>query len=138
MRIFAILAIVGAVVFSSTDTFAQGSLTPAAQAPVVLKPKLKLAYIKGAANFMGGIEIRGNEVDAYLDVRKVLSDAIDDATKAKKTDDDVITVEMRADQIQNLAVLMQRGTLKGSEADAFKDIMTALNESVKAAQASGK
>lgn len=138
MKIFAMIAVAGVLFLGSTDTFAQGSLAPAAQAPVVLKPKLKLAYIQGAVQFLGGIEIRGNEVDAFLDVRKVLSDAIDDATKAKKTADDVITVEMRGDQIQNLALLMQRGTLKGSEADTFKDIMNALNESVKAAQGSGK
>ncbi|MBU3700144.1 MAG: hypothetical protein FGM33_09085 [Candidatus Kapabacteria bacterium] len=138
MKIFAIIAIIGAFVLSSADSSAQGSLAPAAQAPVILKPKFKFSNLKGAANFMGGIEIRGNEVDAYLDLRKVLTDAIEDATKAKKTDEDVITVELRADQLQNLAVLMQRGTLKGAEADAFKDIMTALNEAVKAAQPSGK
>jgi hypothetical protein len=138
MKIFAIVAIMAAFVFGSADSSAQGSLAPAAQAPVILKPKFKFSNLRGAANFMNGIEIRGNEVDAYLDVRKVLTDAIEDATKAKKTDDDVITVELRADQIQNLATLMQRGTLKGADADAFKDIMTALNDAVKAAQASSK
>ena len=138
MKIFAMIAVIAAVLFSGVDASAQGALAPAAQAPVIIKPKLKLAYLKGATQFMNGIEIRGAEVDAYLDVRKVLTTAIEDATKAKKADEDVLTLEMRADQIQNLFTLMQRGTLKGAEADTFKDIMTDLNDAVKAAQPSSK
>ena len=138
MKAFALIAVIAVALFGGVEASAQGSLTPAAQAPVMIKPKLKVAHIKGAASFINGIEIRGGEVDAFLDVRKVLTNAIDDATKAKKDNEDVVTVEMRADQISNLATLMQRGTLKGSEAETFKDIMTALTDAAKAAQANSK
>ncbi|MEN9282444.1 MAG: hypothetical protein RL594_1379 [Bacteroidota bacterium] len=135
---FAMIALVVAALVGTSTASAQGALTPAAQAPVVLKPKLKLAELKGVVSFLGGIEIRGTEVDAFLDTRKVLTDAIDAAGKASKKDEDVLTIEMRGDQIQNLFTLMQRGSLKGAEADTFKGIVSALQESVKAAQPSGK
>ncbi len=138
MKFAAIIITALTIVLGSTNAVAQGSLAPASQTAVMLKPKMKLAYVIGAAQFMNGIEIRGAEVDAYLEVRKALTDAIDDAKKAKKGDEDVITLELSIQQIQNLGLLMQRGTLKGAEADTFKDIMTALNEAIKAAQPSGK
>lgn len=138
MKIFAIIALVAGTLFAGVDASAQCSLTPAAQAPTVLKPKMKLAEVKGVVQFLGGIEIRGGEVDAFLDTRKVLTDALDAATKATKKDDDVLTIEMRGDQLQNLATLMQRGSLKGAEADTFNSIITALKDAVKAAQPSGK
>lgn len=138
MKMFAMIALVVAALVGTSTASAQGTLTPAAQAPVVLKPKLKLSEVKGVVSFLGGIEIRGTEVDAFLDTRKVLTDAVDAAGKASKKDEDVLTLEMRGDQIQNLFTLMQRGSLKGAEADTFKGIVTALQESVKAAQASGK
>ncbi|MBU3678979.1 MAG: hypothetical protein FGM32_05145 [Candidatus Kapabacteria bacterium] len=138
MKIFAIIALVAGTLFASVDASAQGSLTPAAQAPTVIKPKMKLAEVKGVVQFLGGIEIRGGEVEAFLDTRKVLTDAIDAATKASKKDDDALTLEMRGDQVQNLFTLMQRGSLKGAEADTFNNIVTALKDAVKAAQPSGK
>jgi hypothetical protein len=73
MKVFALIAAIAVALFGGVEASAQGSLTPAAQAPVMIKPKLKVAHIKGAASFINGIEIRGGEVDAFLDVRKVLT-----------------------------------------------------------------
>jgi hypothetical protein len=135
MRLIAILAIAAAVLFASPDASAQGGqLTPAAQAPVMIKPKMKLGDVKAVTQFIAGVDIRGTEVDAYLDTRKILVEAIEAAGKASKKDDDQITVEMKMEQVQNLFTLMQRGSLKGAEAEKFKEIETALREAVKAAQ----
>ena len=116
------------------DASAQGGLTPAAQTPSVIKPKMKVVDIKVSVQFLGGIEIRGTEVEAYLDTRKVLTDAIETATKAGKKDDEVVTFDMKLDQAQNMYTLMQRGSLKGAEADKFKEIVSSLQDAVKAAQ----
>jgi hypothetical protein len=121
------------MLFGSFDVAAQG-LTPAAQTPTVIKPKMKVNDIRASIQFLGGIEIRGTEVDAYLDTRKVLADAVEAATKAGKKDDDAVTFDMKIEQAQNMFTLMQRGSLKGAEADKFKEIISALQDAVKAAQ----
>lgn len=135
MRFLAILALAAVVLSSSVDASAQGGqLTPAAQAPVMIKPKMKLGDVKAVTQFIAGVDIRGTEVDAYLDTRKILMEVIEGANKASKKDDDMVGVEMKMEQVQNLFTLMQRGSLKGAEAEKFKEIVSALQDAVKAAQ----
>ena len=134
MKNFSIAAILAVLFIGSFELSAQ-SLTPAAQTPTVIKPKMKVIDIKASVQFLGGIEIRGTEVDAYLDTRKVLTDAIESATKAGKKDDEAVTFDMKIDQAQNMFTLMQRGSLKGAEADKFNEITQSLKDAVKAAQA---
>lgn len=133
MKNMMIAAFVAVMLFGSFDVSAQG-LTPAAQTPTVIKPKMKVNDIRASIQFLGGIEIRGTEVDAYLDTRKVLADAVEAATKAGKKDDESVTFDMKIEQAQNMFTLMQRGSLKGAEADKFKEIISALQDAVKAAQ----
>lgn len=133
MKNMMIAAFVAVLLFGSFDVSAQG-LTPAAQTPTVIKPKMKVNDIRASIQFLGGIEIRGTEVDAYLDTRKVLADAVEAATKAGKKDDEAVTFDMKIEQAQNMFTLMQRGSLKGAEADKFKEIISALQDAVKAAQ----
>lgn len=133
MKNLTIAAIVAVLFIGSFELSAQG-LTPAAQTPTVIKPKMKVIDIKASVQFLGGIEIRGTEVEAYLDTRKVLQDAIESATKGGKKDDDAITFDMKIEQAQNMFTLMQRGSLKGAEADKFNEITQALKDAVKAAQ----
>lgn len=117
-----------AIVITSTAALAQGS----SQTPVIYKPKMKVNDVRLTINFIGTVDIRGNEVDAFLDTRKVLVDAVEDAVKASKKDDDVIAVEMKIEQINNLFALMQRGSLKGDAAEKVKEIMTSLQDAAKA------
>jgi hypothetical protein len=125
------IALIGAL--SAPSVLAQDQSLPTGK-PIVLKPKLKLADIKGVLQFIGGVELRGTEVDAFLDTRKALVDVVESNTKNGKKDEDVITFDIRLDQANNLYQLMNRGTVKGAEAEKFKEITTALQEAAKAAQ----
>lgn len=139
MRILLIAAC--ALVLGVGSAFSQGQvgqLTPAAQAPVIVKPKLKLGDVKALIQLIAEVDIRGQEVDAYLDTKKVLSGAVDAATKAATKDDGVVTLEMRTEQVQNLFMLMQRSQLKGAAAEKFKEIVTVLDEAAKEALKSAK
>ena len=127
------------LVFAAVSASAQtNSLAPAPQDPVTISPKMKLADVKAVSQFIQGVEIRGTEVEAYLDTRSMLKDAADKATEGGKADEDEIMVEMRLDQAQNLFTLMQRGTLKGVEAEKWKEIVESLRAAVKAAQEANK
>ncbi len=117
-----------------TPVMAQESLSPAPTKTVVLEPKMKLVDVKNVAAFIQGVDLRGTEVDAYLDTRKVLTEAAAAAEKGGKKDEDLVSVSMRLDQAQNLFTLMQRGSLKGAEAEKYKEIIDALKVSVEEAQ----
>lgn len=110
------------------------SLAPAPTKPVMISPKMKLSDVKAVSQFIQGVDLRGTEVDAYLDTRKVLVEAAEAASKAGKKDEDAVAVEMRLDQAQNLFTLMQRGQLKGAEAEKWREIVQSLQDAVKAAQ----
>lgn len=115
-----------------------GHLTPAAQAPVTVKPKLKLGDVKALIQLISEVDIRGAEVDAYLDTKKVLAASVDAAAKSAAKDDDAIALEMRTEQVQNLFMLMQRSQLKGAAAEKFKEIVVILDEATKEALKSAK
>jgi hypothetical protein len=119
-------------------TAQDNSLAPAPTQSVTLKPKMPLGDVKAVSNFIQGVEIRGTEVDAYLDTRKVLTEVAKKATDAGKKDEDEIVVELRLDQAQNLFTLMQRGKLTGAEAEKYKQIIDSLREAVKVAQDAAK
>ncbi|MDZ4744742.1 MAG: hypothetical protein SGJ05_01930 [bacterium] len=112
----------------------QGSLT-GNQDMVIIKPKLALADIRGVSQFLESVEIRGTEVDAYLDVKKALNAAIESGTKSNSKPEELVVVEMRMDVANNFYVLMQRATLKGAEAEKFRQIIVAVQEAAKAATA---
>ena len=126
---------VGTVATTTAQTNnSSSSLSPTPQQPVVIKPKMKLADVKAVSQFIQGVDLRGTEVDAYLDTRKVLTTAAEAAGKAGKKDEDNVEVEMRLDQAQNLFTLMQRGQLKGAEAEKWREIVQSLQDAVKAEQ----
>jgi hypothetical protein len=118
----------------TTVVSAQQNLSPTQAEVVTIKPKLKLGDVKAVANFIGGVDIKGNEVDAFIEVKKTLTSAAETAAKAGKKDDDVITVDLKLDVAQNLFLLMQRASLKGAEAEKFKEITTSIQEAAKEAQ----
>lgn len=132
--LFAIVFAVAAITASAQSN----TLAPTPKDPVTISPTMKLADVKAVSQFIQGVEIRGTEVEAYLDTRTMLKEAADAATEAGKADEDEIKCKMRLDQAQNLFTLMQRGTLKGVEAEKWKEIVESLRAAVKAAQEANK
>ncbi|MFZ9870497.1 MAG: hypothetical protein ACO3I4_02875 [Candidatus Kapaibacteriota bacterium] len=132
--VLSVVALVATSLLAVTPAMAQESLSPAPTKTVVLEPKMKLVDVKNVAAFIQGVDLRGTEVDAYLDTRKVLTEAAAAAEKGGKKDEDLVSVSMRLDQAQNLFTLMQRGSLKGAEAEKYKEIIDALKVSVEEAQ----
>lgn len=122
------------MIAGSTLASAQQNLSPTQAEVVTIKPKLKLGDVKAVANFIGGVDIKGNEVDAFIEVKKTLTTAAESAAKAGKKDDDVITVDLKLDVAQNLFLLMQRASLKGAEAEKFKEITSSIQDAAKEAQ----
>ena len=59
----------------------------------MLKPKMPISEVAFAATLLDGVEIRGGEVDAFVDARKVLMALLQKATDEKKQPSDMVVVE---------------------------------------------
>lgn len=138
MQIRTLSAVVIAMLLAVSGLTAQQQLSQQSAESVIIKPKLTLGDVKIVTIFIGSVDIRGNEVDAFLDVKQTLSKAAEGATKAGKKDDDTIAVDMRLDTAQNFFLLMQRATLKAADAEKFKAILTAIQDAAREAQAQRK
>lgn len=95
--------------------------------PQIIKPKLTAAGLVFTINLINSVEIQGREVDAFLEVRKALSDALENAQKANRANpNDEITLELQLPIAQNLVTLMQRARITGADADRYKQVMDAI------------
>ena len=97
----------------------------------MLKPKMPISEVAFAATLLDGVEIRGGEVDAFVDARKVLMVLIQKATDEKKKPSDEVIVEMSIGQAQNLLALLQRAKLTGGDAERYKKFVDTVVESAK-------
>jgi hypothetical protein len=104
---------------------AQGQLQQPPQ-PQIIKPKLSVGLVAFAINLINSVEIQGREVDAFLEVRKVLTDAFEQAQKANRKLDDQLTLEFQLPVAQNLVTLLQRARITGADAERFKQLMDAI------------
>jgi len=120
-------------VFVSTMALAQqGGQLQTPPPPQIIKPKLTVGNLVFTLNIINGVEIQGREVDAYLEVRKALDEALQSAQKANRSANDEITLELQLPVAQNLMTLLQRARITGADAERFKQVTDAI---VTAAQA---
>ena len=114
------------VVMSISSAFSQTQ-----QQTKVLKPKMPISEIAFVATLLETVEIRGNEVDAFVDVKNVLMKIIDKATTEKKKAADETVLEINIAQAQNLLALLQRARLTGGDADRYKKFVDVIVDSSK-------
>lgn len=94
--------------------------------PQILKPTMTLGDVLFAINVLNTVEIKGNEVEAFLDVKNVFVKAAQEAQKAKKTESDPVTIEMNLLTANNFLMLFQRASIPGSAAERFQAVKQAL------------
>lgn len=140
-RIFAVLAFV--FVVSSTG-FAQTN-TPIASAPAtttgqteqqMLKPQMTVSDVLFTLEVLSKVTINGSEVEAFLDVKRIFSNVLDQAQKDKKGENDMLAVEMSVLTANNFLSLFQRANVPGAAAEKFQGVKNSLFASAKPAQGS--
>ncbi|MCX7929134.1 MAG: hypothetical protein N2663_00190 [Chlorobi bacterium] len=92
----------------------------------VLKPTMTLGDVLFAINVLNTVEIKGSEVELFLDVKNVLVKAAQEAQKAKKAESDPVVIEMNLLTANNFLTLLQRATIPGSAAERFQTVKQAL------------
>ena len=71
---------------------------------------------------MESIELMGSEVDALMDLRLILIPPIVKANNEKKQANEVVTLEFKIQQAQNLLAFLKRAKLNGADVERFKKI----------------
>ncbi|HYF04373.1 MAG TPA: hypothetical protein VEC36_13400 [Patescibacteria group bacterium] len=97
-----------------------------------IKPKMAIEDVDFVAGLLNTIDISGQEVDAFLEVRGIFLRILEGAVKEKKMTSDIVTVEMSVPQAQNLITLMNRAKLNAAGAEKFKTILSTIIDSAKA------
>jgi len=97
----------------------------------VYQPQFIVSDIYIAITILDGVDIKGNEVDAFLEVKKTLNDYLNDAKNKNLKAEDKIVVKMPAVIAQNTITFLSRAVLKGNLADAYKRFVDAIFASAK-------
>jgi hypothetical protein len=85
-----------------------------------IKPSLPLSEIAFSLQLLESIQLMGSEVDALMEIRMILVPPIVKANNDKKQTNDVVTLEFKVQQAQNLLNFLKRAKLNGSDVERFK------------------
>lgn len=105
------------------------TMTMQAQQPQqvqTIKPSMPLSEIAFALKMLEGIELMGSEVDALVEIRSILLPPIIKANNEKKQASEVVTIEFKIPQAQNLLAFLKRAKLSGADVDRYKQFTDAI------------
>ncbi len=128
MKNFAQIAILLFVVFSINLMAQQGQ--PAAQQNI--KPTLTAGDLVFAANLLNTVELRGGEVDAFMQVKEALKPYLEKIQKEKLQTGSNVEMTLPIGTAQNVLTFMERGKIAGADAERYKRIIDAFMAAAKA------
>ena len=134
MKKFAILVLFFAVAQVAITLAQQNTQTKTAKDYPLLKPTFVVSDIYVAMQILEGIDLNGNEVDAFLEVKNTLKSFLEKAQSDKLKATDMIKVDFPGHIAQNTMTFLGRSVLKGNMAEAYKRFVDALIESSKEAK----
>ncbi len=102
--------------------------------PVQLSPTFIVADVATVYNKLETVEIRGAEVDVFLQIKKKLTQIIEAAQKKQLKAQDTVEVDLELPMAQSILNLMDRAVLQGSEAESFQRFRQAIIDSAKKLQ----
>ena len=128
-----LLTILAAIIFVSGTALSQDNQTlKERQKEIKIKPVFTLEDAVFAYNTLNTVELKGGEVDAFIEVRKIFEDAIKQAQNDGKKVSDKITIEMNLLSAQNFYNLIARAKITGAQAEQYKRVQDAVTEAAKA------
>ncbi|OGU56912.1 MAG: hypothetical protein A2X64_02685 [Ignavibacteria bacterium GWF2_33_9] len=109
-------------------TFAQNNQK---QDVKILKPSIVLGDLVFVSQTLKSVEIKGEEVDAFMAVDKHITDVLKDMSAQKKTGADTVVIDYPADLAQNTLIFMNRAKLSGQYAVVYKRFVDAIMAAAK-------
>lgn len=123
--IFLLLA--SALFMNLSTLFSQGNQ----QNVQMLKPKVYVLDIVFAYQLLNSIELKGSEVNAFVEVKNVLTPHIETIQKENLPANNVVTFEIAAPVASNLLAFMERGKFSGADVEKYKRFVDSIIESAK-------
>jgi hypothetical protein len=96
------------------------------------KPSFIVGDIYVIFTILDDIEIVGNEVEAFLEVKKSITGYLEEAQNKSLKVTDKITVNMPGHIAQNIITFLNRAKLKGNMAESYKRFVDGIIEASKA------
>ncbi len=97
----------------------------------VIKPNFVVEDVVIALQILNNIEITGNEIDAFLNVKRTLQSIIKRVQDSSLQTTDQIRVEITVQTAQDMLTFLQRGKFSGQVAEKYKRFIDAIVESAK-------
>jgi hypothetical protein len=127
-----LLTLLALIVLVSGSVLAQDNQTlKERQKDIKIQPVFTIDDAIFAYNTLNTVQISGNEVDAFVEIRKIFVDAIKSAQEAGKKGTDEITIEMNLLAAQNFFNLLARAKITGAQADQYKRVQDAITDAAK-------
>lgn len=100
----------------------------------ILSADFMVGDIVFAFNSLNTINIQGNEVDAFLEVKEALKTYTSEIETKQLKIDDSMKMEMKVGIANNLMIFLQRVTLQGANAERYQRFKTTMLEAAKKLQ----
>jgi hypothetical protein len=97
----------------------------------VIKPTFVVSDVYVVLQILESIELSGNEIDAFIEVRDNLKSYLEIAKEKKLKVSDSMTVNMPGHIAQNTVTFLSRAKLKGNMVDDYKRFFDAIIEASK-------
>ncbi len=97
----------------------------------ILTPKVVVGDLVFVVQVLKTVEIKGAEVDAYLQVQQTFDKLIQDLNAQQKKVNDTVDIKIPLNIAQATVTFMDRATLQGQNATIYKRFVDALVASTK-------
>jgi len=131
MKRLVILAIFFAFSFVGYSQQQPQNLQQQQQEAQILHPTVIVGDIAFIGQTLKTVEIKGSEVNAYLDVEKEITRILTELQQQKKKLSDSVQIDIPLNIAQNTLTFMDRATLTGQNAAIYKRFADALIASAK-------
>jgi enamine deaminase RidA (YjgF/YER057c/UK114 family) len=111
--------------------FSQQNLQNQQKDVPVLSPKVIIGDLVFVSQTLKTVEIKGSEVDAFLQVDQAITKILQDLNSQGKKATDSIEIKMPLNIAQNTLAFMDRAVLSGQNAVIYKRFVDAVVESSK-------
>lgn len=119
------------LIFSFAFSFTNAQVIPTDQLTKTITPVFLVEDVVFVVQTLKTIEIVGNEVDSFLEVKKLMESEIKKAQQENKNLTDSIKVEVSLKVAQDMVNFLQRAKLSGINADKFKRFIEAVIKSAR-------
>ncbi len=103
------------------------------QSQQIIKPTLTAGELVFAVNLLNTVELKGGEVEAFIQVKDALKPYLEKISKEKLQTGSNIELSLQIGTAQNILTFMERAKIAGADAERYKKIVDSFVAAAKSA-----